>query len=100
MSDYDGFANWGTWNLTNIIWGDTEEEIADGLAAIPVFEGPRVVTGGWGHHIHRYGEYVRERIEELASCEPADGPISTTLLREGTENIDWDALALYWRKED
>ncbi|MBN1434285.1 hypothetical protein JW921_05950 [Candidatus Fermentibacterales bacterium] len=96
MADYDGFTNWGTWNLTNIIWGDAEEELRELLAGV---KGP---SDAWMGSFRRPwaegAEAVRERIEELASCEPDDGPLRTTLLREGTDHIDWDGLALYWRE--
>jgi hypothetical protein len=95
MPEYMGFANWGTWNLTNIVWGDLEEELALCLQAIEqaTDSGSAAAWDGDG------AAYLRERIEELASYEPADGPLRTTLWREGTDNIDWDALAIYWRKE-
>ena len=108
MPDYNGFANWGTWNLTNIVWGDLEEEIAEGLAAIPL---PNVVRsmGRWCEG----ADFVRERMEGLVAEEsrvadilgrPLDPvchtPVTETLMREGADNIDWDALALYWRRGD
>jgi len=81
MSDYDGFANWGTWDITNIIWGDRACEMGMLLSLVAADDAALE---------------LRETVEEMASYEPADGPLRSTLMREGTDNIDWDGLVEYF----
>jgi hypothetical protein len=89
VDDYNGYANWGTWHIHMLFVPDTAEELGEYLATLPYEEGWRSWSEG--------ADYVREQVEEWASSEPEGGVLRGTLMREGSEHVDWDGLARDFR---